>query len=59
MSFFSVPTVIPEAKTSSNGELTRPRKPVQTTPEQRRIMHQDKGVTAAATIESRPIVKDD
>lgn len=53
MSFFSEPTTLPDAKRSPDGGLTRPRKPVQTTPEEREKMHKNKGVTGAATVADR------
>jgi len=53
MSMFPTPVVPPEAKREPDGELVRPRKPTQTTHEQRVKMHQDQGVKGAATVESR------
>lgn len=53
MSFFSEHTTLPDAKRSPDGGLTRPRKPMQTTPEEREKMHHNRGVKGAATVEGR------
>lgn len=59
ISFFPEHTTPPDAKRSPDGGLTRPRKPIQTTPEEREEMHHNRGVKGAATVDSRWDLKRD